>query len=143
VLLSGVFHKMASHMVRRGALILCALGQVSADALSSRQSTDNQTSPYADAVSKYVDSISETLWPINTEIHENPELQYEEVKAHDLLTSFLESQDGWNVTRSAYNISTAFTAVFQGNGDGPVVSFNAEYGEYRTMVIAFINRSAC
>lgn len=121
---------MASQMVRRCALTLCAIGQVSAHALSSRQSTDNQTSPYTDAVSKYVDSISETLWPINTEIHENPELQYEEVKAHDLLTSFLESQDGWNVTRSAYNISTAFTAVFQGSGEGPVVSFNAEYGKY-------------
>lgn len=125
---------MAFQMLRTRALILCALGQVSANALSSRQSTDNQTSPYTDAVSKYVDSISETLWPINTEIHDNPELQYEEVKAHELLTSFLESQDGWNVTRSAYNISTAFTAVFQGNGDGPVVSFNAEYGQsHRTL----------
>lgn len=120
---------MASRMLCRCTLILCALGQVSAHALSSRQSTDNQTSPYTDAVSKYIDSISETLWPINTEIHDNPELQYEEVRAHDLLTSFLESGDGWNVTRSAYNISTAFTAVFQGNGDGPVVSFNAEYGK--------------
>jgi metal-dependent amidase/aminoacylase/carboxypeptidase family protein len=82
-------------------------------------------------VSKYVDSISETLWPINTEIHDNPEFQYEEVKAHDLLTLFLEFQGGWNVTRSAYNISTAFTAVFQGSGDGPVVSFNAEYGMFQ------------
>lgn len=116
-------------MIRRCTIILCALSQATAHALSSRQSTDNQTSPYTDAVSKYVDSISETLWPINTEIHDNPELQYEEVRAHDLLTSFLESQDGWNVTRSVYNISTAFTAVFKGNGDGPVVSFNAEYGK--------------
>lgn len=120
---------MATQILRRCALILCAFGQASAHSLSPRQSSDNETSPYSDAVSKYVDSISETLWPINTEIHENPELQYEEVKAHDLLTSFLESQDGWNVTRSAYNISTAFIAVFQGDGDGPVVSFNAEYGK--------------
>lgn len=93
-------------------------------------------------MSKYVDSLSETLWPINTEIHDNPELQYEEVRAHDLLTSFLESQEGWNVTRSAYNISTAFTAVFQGNGDGPVVSFNAEYGKSQT-ISAFIRNSEC
>lgn len=120
---------MAMQILSGFTLILCAFGQVSGHSLSPRQSSDNGTSPYSDAVSKYVDSISETLWPINTEIHENPELQYEEVKAHDLLTSFLESQDGWNVTRSAYNIGTAFTAVFQGNGDGPVVSFNAEYGE--------------
>lgn len=131
---------MASRILGRCTLILCALGQISAHELSSRQSTDNQTSPYTDAVSKYVDSISETLWPINTEIHDNPELQYEEFKAHDLLTSFLESEDGWNVTRSAYNISTAFTAVFQGNGDGPVVSFNAEYGKSQRR-LTFIKRS--
>lgn len=93
-------------------------------------------------MSKYVDSISETLWPINTEIHDNPELQYEEVRAHDLLTSFLESEDGWNVTRSAYNISTAFTAVFQGNGDGPVVSFNAEYGK-SSNDLCLIRKLAC
>lgn len=120
---------MASRTLAKCAILLCTIGQVCGHALSPRQSNDNQTSPYTDAVSKYVDSISETLWPINTEIHDNPELQYEEVKAHDLLTSFLESQEGWNVTRSAYNISTAFTAVFKGTGDGPVVSFNAEYGK--------------
>lgn len=120
---------MALRILSSCELILCAIGQVSTHSVSSRQSTEKQTSPYTNAVSKYVNSISETLWPINTAIHENPELQYEEFKAHDLLTSFLESQDSWNVTRSVYNISTAFTAVFQGNGDGPVVSFNAEYSE--------------
>jgi metal-dependent amidase/aminoacylase/carboxypeptidase family protein len=49
--------------------------------------------------------------------------------AHELLTTFMESQDGWKVEKSAYNINTAFVAVFEGDGDGPVVSFNAEYGE--------------
>lgn len=132
---------MASRIFCRCTFIVGVLGQVSGHTLSSRQSTENQTSPYSDAVDKYVDSISETLWPINTEIHDNPELQYEEFKAHDLLTSFLESQEGWNVTRSAYNISTAFTAVFQGNGDGPVVSFNAEYGKTQG-TISLIKSSA-
>ncbi|WAO86207.1 Peptidase M20 domain-containing protein 2 [Fusarium falciforme] len=84
---------------------------------------------YLKDVSKYVDSINPELWPINKEIHDNPELQYEEVKAHKILTDFMADQDGWKVTRSAYNISTAFVAVYEGDGDGdgPVVSFNAEY----------------
>ena len=82
-----------------------------------------------DPVSKYVDSISEELWPINKEIHENPELAFHEVRAHKLLTDYLSSHDGWTVQRSAYNMSTAFVAVFEGSGDGPVVSFNAEYGK--------------
>lgn len=84
-------------------------------------------SPHFTAISDYIDSITDDLSLINTEIHSNPELGYEEVKAHDLLTSFMEEQEGWNITRSVGNISTAFMAVFNGNGDGPVVGFNAEY----------------
>lgn len=82
------------------------------------------------AVSDYLDSIADDLWPLNKEIHDNPELGYEEVEAHDLLTSFMESQDGWNVTRSLGGFDTAFMAVFEGSGGGPVISFNAEYGAY-------------
>lgn len=91
---------------------------------------NDTTSPYFDTVSKYLESIQDDLWPINKEIHNNPELGWKEEKAHKLLTDFLESQDGWQVTRSAYNVSTAFIAVFEGNGDGPIVSFNAEYGMF-------------
>lgn len=113
--------------------LVLALGASSAAASSllPRQSNGSspETSPYFQDVSDYLDSIVDELWPINKEIHDNPELGYEEVKAHKLLTDFMESHEGWNVTRSIYNISTAFVAVFEGSGDGPIVSFNAEYGE--------------
>jgi amidohydrolase len=95
--------------------------------LASRQSNSTTLSPHFSVISDYVDSITEELSTINTEIHSNPELGYEEVKAHELLTSFMEEQEGWNVTRSIGNISTAFMAVFEGSGEGPVVGFNAEY----------------
>ena len=87
------------------------------------------TSPHLEAVSKYVDSVQDELWPINKEIHDNPELGFEEVKAHKALTDYLESKEGWKVDKTVANMSTAFAAVFEGSGDGPVVSFNAEYGE--------------
>ncbi|KAH7083827.1 hypothetical protein FB567DRAFT_446904 [Paraphoma chrysanthemicola] len=87
----------------------------------------NNNTAYLDAISEYVDSIYDDIWNISQTIHANPELGFKEVKAHDLLTSFMEAQDGWNVTRSLYNISTSFSAVFEGSGDGPVVSFNSEY----------------
>ncbi|KAK7420770.1 hypothetical protein QQX98_002574 [Neonectria punicea] len=96
--------------------------------LQSRQkSNSSDITPYVEKVSDYVDSLEEELWSINKEIHDNPELGYKEVKAHKLLTSFMEEQKGWNVTRSVGGIATAFMAVFEGSGDGPVVSFNAEY----------------
>lgn len=95
--------------------------------LVPRQNNGTTFSPHFTAISNYIDSITDDLSSINTEIHSNPELGYEEVKAHDLLTSFMEKQEGWNVARSVGNISTAFMAIFNGNGDGPVVGFNAEY----------------
>ncbi|KAF6790392.1 metallopeptidase [Colletotrichum sojae] len=111
--------------------LVLALGASSAAASSlvPRQTNGSSpvTSPYFQDVSDYLDSIIDELWPINKEIHDNPELGYEEVKAHKLLTDFMESHEGWNVTRSIYNISTAFVAVFEGSGEGPIVSFNAEY----------------
>ncbi|KAF4825303.1 Peptidase M20 domain-containing protein 2 [Colletotrichum tropicale] len=58
-------------------------------------------------------------------IWENPELGYQEVHAHQVLTDYLEEQ-GFKVTRSAYNLSTAFRAEFS-NGEGRAVSFNSEF----------------
>ncbi|TQN70323.1 IAA-amino acid hydrolase ILR1-like 4 [Colletotrichum shisoi] len=112
----------------RTLVVVLGASSIAASSLLPRQSngTSGDTSPYLDAVLEYIDSIVDDLWPINKGIHDNPELGYEEVKAHDLLTSFMESHEGWNVTRSIYNISTAFVAVFEGSGNGPVVSFNAD-----------------
>ncbi|KAI8288035.1 Peptidase M20 domain-containing protein 2 [Colletotrichum sp. SAR 10_98] len=58
-------------------------------------------------------------------IWENPEIGYQEVHAHQVLTDYLEEQ-GFKVTRSAYNLSTAFRAEFS-NGEGRAVSFNSEF----------------
>ncbi|KAM7183182.1 peptidase M20 [Naviculisporaceae sp. PSN 640] len=38
----------------------------------------------------------------------------------------MQSRPGWKVTRSAYGIKTAWTAVYDSGRPGPVVSFNAE-----------------
>jgi hypothetical protein len=97
----------------------------SASVVGRRQNNDTS---YIEEISDYVDSIYDDMWNISKTIHDNPELGFKEVKAHDLLTSFMAAQDGWNVTKSLYNISTSFSAVFEGSGDGPVVSFNSEYG---------------
>jgi hypothetical protein len=125
---------MAPKILSAGLLVLAsslvgtahpASAASSPKALVPRQT--NSTSHYLDNVSDYVDSIYEDLWTINKEIYGNPELGYEEFEVHDLLTSFMEEQDGWNVTRSVGGVETAFKAVFDGEVEGPVVSFNAEY----------------
>ncbi|KAH8598633.1 hypothetical protein B0O99DRAFT_684022 [Bisporella sp. PMI_857] len=79
----------------------------------------------ADEVFAAIDERNNGLRTVNREIFENPEIAYQEVHAHEVLTDFLETQ-GFNVTRSAHNISTAFRAEFS-NGEGRTISFNSEY----------------
>jgi hypothetical protein len=119
---------MAKHIT----LLTCGLAFATSCTSTSVVRRQNNDTSNIDAISDYVDSIYGDMWNISKTLHDNPELGFKEFKAHDLLTSFMESQDGWNVTRSLYNISTAFSAVFQGSGDGPIVSFNSEYGMLMT-----------
>lgn len=58
------------------------------------------------------------------QIWSNPELAYQEYRAHDLICDFLEKQ-GFTVTRHAYGLDTAFEAT-SGSG-GRLINFNAEY----------------
>ncbi|OAA79879.1 Peptidase M20D [Akanthomyces lecanii RCEF 1005] len=74
-----------------------------------------------------VDAIGIDFWPVNQQIHENPELAWHEFIAHEALTAFMAAQPGWTVKRSVYGIDTAWIAEFDSGIPGPVVSFNAEY----------------
>lgn len=65
-----------------------------------------------------------SLYETNQLLHANPELAYEEHKAHDLLCNFLEAQ-GHSVTRKAYGLDTSFEAS-SGSGGREVV-ICAEY----------------
>lgn len=58
------------------------------------------------------------------QIWSNPELAYQEHRAHDKICDFLEQQ-GFSVTRHAYGIDTSFEAL-SGSG-GRLINFNAEY----------------
>ncbi|OAQ57560.1 amidohydrolase [Pochonia chlamydosporia 170] len=91
---------------------------------------NNQSSLNADIFAA-IDKREAQLAQMNREILEHPELAYNEVYAHEILTSFLKGQ-GFNVTRKAYNISTAFVAEYE-NGPGKSVSFNAEYDALKGM----------
>jgi hypothetical protein len=93
--------------------------------------SDQGNSPpeYLSEISDFVDSLESSLWSLNTFIHANPELAFQEHKAHRALTDFLTSRkEGWRVTPSAYGIETAWIAVYDSGKQGPAVSFNVEMG---------------
>lgn len=71
-----------------------------------------------------VDSLSSDLISLSRRIWEYAETAFDEHKSAEALASFLEAE-GFNVTRNAANISTAFTAAY---GEGsPCCALLGEY----------------
>ena len=89
-------------------------------------SDPNQTLPprYHDAmdiaeakqrVRAEIERLTPTLIEVSHSIHENPELNFEEHHAHELLTGVIEDK-GLNVARGAYDMPTAFDARVGSSG---------------------------
>ncbi|EJT73649.1 hypothetical protein GGTG_07505 [Gaeumannomyces tritici R3-111a-1] len=117
-------------------LLLLPLAAPASASSQRRQQQSNDTTGggrYLADIQSAISAATQDIWSISQEIHANPELGYQEVRAHKLLTDYLAGRDGWRVTRAAYGVATAFVAEFgsgaggTGTGTGPVVSFNAEY----------------
>ncbi|KAH7245289.1 hypothetical protein BKA59DRAFT_454358 [Fusarium tricinctum] len=75
-------------------------------------------------ISKVVAQHEQDLADICKKIHENPEYNYKEFKAHDNICDLMQRL-GYHVKRSAYSIETSFEVEF-GKG-GRLIVFNAEY----------------
>ncbi|KAL2028058.1 hypothetical protein VTO58DRAFT_110746 [Aureobasidium pullulans] len=100
-------------------------------------SATSTTPSYLPTISTHINTLSPKLRDISLAIHDNPELNYEEFKAYELLVGFFKGLGGWKVEEKACGIETAFIAVFENGGreEGKegisgkkrVVSFNAEY----------------
>ena len=71
-----------------------------------------------------INAVSEDLRALSLDIHAHPELNYEEVHAHQVLTDYLEQQ-GFDVERGAYGMETAFVAT-AGSGE-PRLAVLSEY----------------
>ncbi|MDP9419593.1 MAG: M20 family peptidase, partial [Actinomycetota bacterium] len=71
-----------------------------------------------------VDELAEVLVDVAHQIHDHPELAFEERFAHDLLTSVLD-REGVEVTRGAWGLATAFDA--RAGDEGPTAAICCEY----------------
>ena len=82
---------------------------------------------YLDTVTQAVESLREELVAISMDIHDHPELNYQEYHAAEVLSNALE-RHGFAVERGVGGVETAFRGTIQGgNGDGPTVTILAEY----------------
>ena len=71
-----------------------------------------------------VDKRADLLLDASHRIHDHPELGYEEVFAHELLTGIVEDE-GMAVERHAYGLDTAFAA--RAGSQGPTIAICCEY----------------
>jgi amidohydrolase len=71
-----------------------------------------------------VDRLADRLVDTSRQIHAHPELSYQEVFAHDLLTRVLDDT-GPTATRHAYGVDTAFEA--RAGSEGPEIAVLCEY----------------
>ena len=76
-------------------------------------------------VADEVDRLTPVLLDVSHQIHERPELCFEEHFAHDLLAGVIEDA-GIGVERGAYELETAFDARV-GDDDRPAVAVLCEY----------------
>jgi len=75
-------------------------------------------------VGELVDGMAEELISLSHQIHDNPELNFEEHFAHQVLTDAIAAH-GHDVTRGAYGLETAFEAKV--GSSGPMIAVCCEY----------------
>ena len=82
---------------------------------------------YGNAVTQAIESLREELVTTSLDIHDHPELNYQEHHASSLLADVLE-RHGFDVERGIGGVETAFRGTITGGGgDGPTVALLAEY----------------
>jgi amidohydrolase len=78
-----------------------------------------------DVIGQAVDGLADELEALSRQIHDHPELGYEEVKACGWLSDFLAKQ-GFKVERGVAGVDTAFRATLD-TGAGPTIAILCEY----------------
>jgi len=88
---------------------------------SCRFGQDETTATITDKI----DSLSKELRVLSLDMHDHPEIAWEEKRTHDILVKFMK-QHGFKVTPHAYGIETAWEATYQHKEGGRTIGFNSE-----------------
>jgi len=69
-------------------------------------------------------SLDDELRTLSLDIHDHPEVRWEEHRTHDVLTEFMQNK-GWAVTKH-HHLPTAWEARFTCGTGGPILGVNSE-----------------
>ena len=78
-----------------------------------------------DSIALAVDRLGDELEALSRQIHDHPELAYQEVQACGWLSDFLAKQ-GYKVEQGVGGVDTAFRATIE-TGEGPTIAILCEY----------------
>ncbi len=59
-----------------------------------------------------IEKLDKELRELSLDMHDHPEIMWEERRTHDLFVKYLSGKKGWKVTPHAYGQETAFEAKF-------------------------------
>ncbi|KAJ8588285.1 amidohydrolase [Rhizopogon salebrosus TDB-379] len=76
-------------------------------------------------IESVVDDLDSSLRSLSLKIHNHPELMFEEIFAHDILSDFMENH-GFVVTRHYLGLNTAFKAEYTHGKGGRTIGINSE-----------------
>ncbi|KAF8306774.1 hypothetical protein DL93DRAFT_210581 [Clavulina sp. PMI_390] len=77
------------------------------------------------AIEDSIDSLDAELRELSLDIHDHPELGFQEKHAHDVLTKFM-SDHGFSVTPHYLGLDTAWRATWSQGSGGRTIGFNSE-----------------
>ncbi|GME83505.1 unnamed protein product [Ambrosiozyma monospora] len=82
-----------------------------------------------DYIRQEIANINKELFDVQHSIWSNPETRFKEHFAHDTLTSYMEKQEGWKVSKHTFGLETSFDCTFTNEPEKnpTVISFNSEY----------------
>ncbi|SPO23535.1 related to amidohydrolase [Ustilago trichophora] len=82
----------------------------------------------AKSIEAEIEKLDKELRKLSLDMHDHPEVMWEERRTHDLFVKYLSGKQGWKVTPHAYDQETAFEAVFSHKADkqSRVVGFQSE-----------------
>ncbi len=78
-----------------------------------------------DSIAHAVDRLADELDTLSRQIHDHPELAYQEVKACGWLSDFL-TKHGFKVEKGVGGVDTAFRGTIE-TGEGPTIAIMCEY----------------
>ena len=81
-------------------------------------------------ISETIDSMRDDLLILSHQIHDHPEIGFQEHQAVEFISAFLK-EHGFEVETPYCGLDTSFKAVKKGKGPGPRVAFLAEYDALR------------